>query len=77
MSIIEKIEFFAEEIRGNSDPNIINNEEQIINSIQYIELIVKLEDEYDIEFPNDYLYFEGKLNTKKLAEAVEKLIALV
>lgn len=71
MDILSKVEEIAQKIIGNSDAHFIKD--QAMNSIQYIELIVQLEDEFDVEFPDELLFFEGKLDLKMLADTIEKL----
>ncbi len=58
-----------------SDSDVITIGHKIsLNSIQYIEIIVKLEEEFDIEFPDELLYFEGEIQIDELIAVIDKLL---
>ena len=44
-----------------------------IDSIAFVELVVNIEDEFDIEFPDDYLTLEKAGTIKSLCKIVSKL----
>lgn len=46
-----------------------------INSLNFIKLIIAIENEFDIEFEDEYLDYNQYSSLKQLAEYVDKLIS--
>lgn len=72
MEIEKKIVGLIAEITNLPVQRISNNE--TLSSILYIELIVRLEEEYGIEFADDYLFYEGIVNIKELAKQIKMML---
>lgn len=78
-SVLEKVIGFIIEIKkglGDDIPVISGDEklEDYIESINFIELIIKIEEEYDIEFTDDDIMGEDIKHIKDLCGRIEALI---
>ena len=48
--------------------------ENIINSVNYVKLIVKIEEEFDIEIPDEYLDISQFETLKDFSDFIQKII---
>ena len=73
--IVAIIASIIEEIDLNSINYDIDLKEIGMDSISFIRLIVILEDEFEIEIPDDYLLFENMSTINKIVNNIKLLIS--
>lgn len=72
LEILKEIEVINKEEIGLEEDLVGNH---LIDSIKYIELIVKLEEEYEFEFADEDLLVENFKTIKAIAEKVEAYLS--
>lgn len=72
-TILKHIEIIQDLQISDSDISTINHKISL-NSIQYIKLIVKLEEEFNIEFPDELLLYESEIRIEELTSVIDELL---